>query len=155
MKNKTLATAAMAACVVTLFSSCATIFSGTTAMVNIDGEFTEPMTVTTSYQTYEDVVLPATVKVERKHLGGQHIRITSPNYTYEDIVLNRKVNGWAFGNILIGGLIGLAVDLGTNAVSKPGQDVYYIKSAPKSSHNVARPIKKEQIRGRFSDPSRT
>ena len=133
MKNKTLATAAMAACVVTLFSSCATIFSGT-----------EPMTVTTSYQTYEDVVLPATVKVERKHLGGQHIRITSPNYTYEDIVLNRKVNGWAFGNILIGGLIGLAVDLGTNAVSKPGQDVYYIKSAPKSSHNVARSIKKEE-----------
>ena len=112
-------------------------------MVNIDGKFTEPMTVTTSYQTYEDVVLPAEVKVDRKHLAGQHIRITSPNYTYEDIILNRKINGWAFGNILIGGLIGLCVDLGTNAVSNPGQDVYYVKSKPKNGNGEAIPKKEE------------
>lgn len=131
MKKKTLMMAAMAACVAILFSSCATIISGTTATVQIDGKFTEPMTITTSFQTYEEVVLPAEVKVDRKHLGGQHIRISSPNYTYDDIILNRKINGWAFGNILIGGLIGLGVDLGTNAVSKPGQDTYYIKANPK------------------------
>ena len=131
MKKKTLMMAAMAACVATLLSSCATIISGTTATVNIDGKFMEPMTVTTSYQTYEDVVLPTEVKVKRQHLDGQRIKISSPNYTYEDIILNRKTNGWAFGNILIGGLIGLGVDLGTNAVSKPGQDTYYIKATPK------------------------
>ena len=143
MKHQTTFTAAMAASVAALFNSCATIVSGTTAMVNIDGKFTEPMTVTTSYQTYEDVVLPAEVKVDRKHLAGQHIRITSPNYTYEDIILNRKINGWAFGNILIGGLIGLCVDLGTNAVSNPGQDVYYVKSKPKNGNGEAIPKKEE------------
>lgn len=37
MKNKALAMAVMAACVVTLFSSCATIFTGTTAMVSDQG----------------------------------------------------------------------------------------------------------------------
>ena len=136
--------AAMTACMSMMFSSCATIMSGTTATVQIDGKFTEPMTITTSFQTYEEVVLPAEVKVNRKHLGGQHIRITSPNYTYEDIILNRQINGWAFGNILIGGLIGLGVDLGTNAVSKPGQDMYYIKATPKNRNSEAQPKKEEE-----------
>ena len=101
------------------------------------------MTVTTSYQTYEDVVLPAEVKVKRQHLDGQHIKITSPNYTYEDIILNRTVNGWAFGNIVFGGLIGLGVDLGNNAVSKPGQDIYYIKATPKEQNTEAVPKEEE------------
>ena len=143
MKKKTLMMAAMAACVATLFSSCATIVSGTTATIQIDGKFTEPMTITTSYQTYEDVVLPAEVKVKRQHLDGQHIKITSPNYIYEDIILNRKVNGWAFGNIVFGGLIGLGVDLGNNAVSKPGQDIYYIKATPKEQNTEAVPKEEE------------
>ena len=131
MKKKTMMTAVMAACMATLFSSCATIVSGTAATVQIDGTFTEPMKIVTTYQTYEDVVLPAEVKVDRKHLGGQHIKITSPNYTYEDIILNRKVNGWAFGNILIGGLIGWGIDLGTNCVSKPAQTEFTITPKPK------------------------
>ena len=63
--------AVMAACMATLFSSCATIVSGTMATVQIDRKFTEPMKIVTTYQTYEDVVLPAEVKVDRKHLGGQ------------------------------------------------------------------------------------
>ena len=143
MKKKTMMMAAMAACVATLFSSCATIVSGTTATIQINGKFTEPMTITTSYQTYEDVVLPAEVKVKRQHLDGQHIKITSPNYTYEDIILNRTVNGWAFGNIVFGGLIGLGVDLGNNAVSKPGQDIYYIKATPKEQNTEAVPKEEE------------
>ena len=132
MKKNSIMTAVIVVSVMTLFSSCATIISGTTATVQIDGKFTEPMTITTSFQTYEEVVLPAEVKIKRQHLDGQHIKISSPNYTYEDIILNRQTNGWAFGNILIGGLIGLGVDLGTNAVSKPGQDTYYIKATPKN-----------------------
>ena len=134
MKKNSIMTAVIVVSVMTLFSSCATIISGTTATVQIDGKFTEPMTITTSFQTYEEVVLPAEVKIKRQHLDGQHIKISSPNYTYEDIILNRKTNGWAFGNILIGGLIGLGIDLGTNAVSKPGQEIYYIKAAPKNEN---------------------
>jgi len=36
-------------------------------------------------------------------------------------------NGWAFGNILLGGIIGWSVDLITNSVSKPAQDEYMIE----------------------------
>ena len=53
------------------------------------------------------------------------------------------MNGWAFGNIVFGGLIGLGVDLGNNAVSKPGQDIYYIKATPKEQNTEAVPKEEE------------
>ena len=37
-----------------------------------------------------------------------------------------------FCNILIGGLMGWGVDLGTNCVSKPSKKVYYIEGTPKA-----------------------
>ena len=40
------------------------------------------------------------------------------------VVLRKSINAWAWGNILIGGLIGLGIDLGTNAVSKPAIDYF-------------------------------
>ena len=118
-----------------LLSSCATIISGTSPSIHIDGNNPEPVTITTSYQTYENVNLPQVVKVKRKKLDGQRIQITSPNYDYKDIVLKKTVNGWTFGNILLGGLIGWGVDLGTNAVSKPKQDTFHVSPTPKEKAN--------------------
>ena len=114
-----------------LLSSCATIISGSSPSISIDGNVPEPVTITTSYQTYENVNLPQVVKVKRKKLDGQRIQITSPNYSFKDIVLKKAINGWTFGNILLGGVIGWAVDLGTNAVSKPEQDNFYVHPTPK------------------------
>lgn len=118
-----------------LLSSCATIISGTTPSIHIDGNNPEPVTITTSYQTYENVNLPQVVKVKRKKLDGQRIQITSPNYNYRDIVLKKTINGWTFANILLGGVIGWAVDLGTNAVSNPQQDTFFVNPTPKEKSN--------------------
>ena len=117
---------------VLLMSSCATIISGSNPSISIDGNVTEPVTISTSYQTYENVNLPQVVKVKRKKLDGQRIQITSQNYTFKDIVLKKTINGWTFGNILLGGIIGWAVDLGTNAVSKPEQDNFFVNPIPKT-----------------------
>jgi hypothetical protein len=45
--------------------------------------------------------------------------------------LSKTVNGWAFGNILLGGIIGWGVDLGTNCVVKPAQTVFDVQPQPK------------------------
>ena len=116
-----------------MFSSCATIITGTTSKVTIDGDVNEPVTITTSFQTYEDVELPQVVKISRKALDGQRIQIESEHYKFKDVVLRKSINGWAWGNILIGGLIGLGIDLGTNAVSKPAIDSFNIKPIPKEN----------------------
>ena len=99
----------------TLFSSCATIVSGGDPSITINSSSVfEPVTITTEKQSYPNVTLPAVVQVKRKKLDGQRIRIEAENYKFEDIVLRKAVNGWAFGNILLGGLIGWSIDLMTN-----------------------------------------
>ena len=111
--------------VVTLFSSCATIVAGGDPSV----------TITTEKQTYPNVTLPAVVQVKRKKLDGQRIRIEAENYKFQDIVLRKAVNGWAFGNILLGGIIGWSVDLITNCVSKPAQEEFNIEPTFKKKEN--------------------
>ena len=55
-----------------LCSSCATIISGSTADIHIDGKVDEHLTVVTTHGEYQDLSLPATVKVKRRSLDGQH-----------------------------------------------------------------------------------
>ena len=126
-----------------MLSSCATIITGTTSKVTIDGDVDEPVTITTSFQTYEDVELPQVVKISRKAIDGQRIQIESEHYKFKDIVLRKSINGWAWGNILIGGLIGLGIDLGTNAVSKPAINSFNIKPKPKENKEATN-IEKEE-----------
>lgn len=89
------------------------------------------MTIITEKQTYPNVQLPYTVRVNRHHIDGQRIKVQSEKGEYRDIVLEKKVNGWAWGNILIGGLVGWGVDLITNCVSKPSKTNYYLEEKRK------------------------
>ena len=129
MNIKLLFKAALIAAVMPiLLSSCATIVSGGSPTITIDGNLTEPVTITTTKHTYPNVTLPCVVKVNRHKLDGQRIYIQSETTRYKDVVLEKSINGWAFGNILIGGLIGWGIDLGTNCVSKPAQTHFYINA---------------------------
>ena len=114
-----------------LCSSCATIVSGGDPCITIKSDIKESVTIVTTKETYQNIVLPAVVKVSRHKLDGQRITITSDNYKFNDIVLSKAVNEWAFGNILIGGLVGWGIDLCTNAVVKPSQHEFYIQAFPK------------------------
>ena len=48
-------------------------------------------------------------------------------------MLRKTLNAWTLGNILIGGLIGWGIDLGTNCVSKPAQTEFTITPLPKKN----------------------
>lgn len=109
------------------FSSCATIVAGGSPRITIDGDTKAPVTIITEKQTYPNVQLPYTVQVNRHHIDGQRIQIQSENGSYHDIVLEKKVNSWTWGNILIGGLVGWGLDLITNCVAKPSKPTYFIE----------------------------
>ncbi len=114
-----------------LLSSCATIFAGGSPKILIEGNVDEPVNITTDKQVYDNVKLPAMVEVKRHAIEGKRIQITSEHYNFNDIVLQKKIEGWTWGNIAIGGLIGWAIDMGTNCVSKPKQTQYTITPLPK------------------------
>lgn len=127
MRSKRIISTGLATTVISIMlSSCATIVSGGSPSITIDGNIKEPVTIKTEKQTYTNVTLPQTVKVKRHKLEGQRISIQSETKRYKDIVLEKSTNAWAFGNILLGGLIGWFVDLGTNAVCVPSQKHFYV-----------------------------
>lgn len=109
-----------------MFTSCATILSGGSPKVTIDGNISEPVTITTAKQVYENVTLPCVVKVNRHKIDEQRIQVRSATQRYSDVVLTKKINGVTWANILLGGLIGWGIDLCTNCVSKPEQTMFYV-----------------------------
>ena len=129
-KNMTKLVGTMAASF--LLCSCASLISGNTATVTIDGSIDEPVTIITSYDVYPDTLLPIEVKVRRRHLDGQHIKIQSTNYSFHDIILHKTINPWAIGSFAIYG-VGGVIDLLTNAVSDPVQKKFLIKPNGPSS----------------------
>lgn len=115
-----------------LYSSCATIISGTSAKIQIDGAVDEHVNIVTSKNVYRDISLPTTVEVKRRSLDGQHIQISSENYAFSDIVLQKSNNPWSILSAAFYG-VPLLVDLMTNAASEPAQDHFFITpDAPRS-----------------------
>ncbi len=116
-------------------TSCATIIAGGSPKISIYGDRNEPVTIITEKEVYSDVKLPYQVKVRRHKIDGQRIIIKSDKYDYPDIMLEKRINEWTFGNIVIGGLIGWGVDLITNSVSKPNQTRFYIEGTNNQQTN--------------------
>jgi hypothetical protein len=57
---------------------------------------------------------PVTAKLKRK--DKHSVRIDMAGYQPFQATIERKVSGWVWGNIIFGGLIGLAVDAGTGGM---------------------------------------
>jgi hypothetical protein len=111
--------------VIVLFSRCATIVSKTSYNVYIH---TDPARATVSVTNINGKEIykgasPATVRLNAGagffKKAAYHVKITSPGFEERIIPVTFKLNGWYFGNLLIGGLIGmLIVDPATGAMWK-------------------------------------
>ena len=102
------------------FSSCATIMRGSNQKVII---LSQPKVANVEIDGLNAGQTPYLARLERrkKHV----VRITLDGYTPYEVTLNRKMNGWIFGNLLLGGLIGIAVDVATGSMySLTPKDVY-------------------------------
>ena len=93
------------------FSGCATIIHGTTQEVSFTSDPTSADVVIDGMKLGET---PFTAELDR---GDKHtVEIRLDGYEPYTMVLNKKVSGWVWGNLVFGGLIGLAVDAGTGAL---------------------------------------
>lgn len=123
--------------VICSMTSCATLFDGGSPKVTVNSTTIPagtPVTITTENYVYRDVTLPCRVKVRRHGIDGQRIHVASAHKQYPDIILEKKVNAWTWGNILIGGVIGWSVDLITNCVAKPKQSTVYVNDVQTQSY---------------------
>lgn len=88
-----------------LITGCATIIHGTRQDVGISST---PTGASVTIDNLQSGTTPVFSKLRRKE--NHVVRITLPGYQPMDLTLTSSVSGWVWGNVAIGGLIGLAVD---------------------------------------------
>lgn len=101
-----------------LMGSCATIVSGHKQMVSFSSGPSEAKII---IDGKEIGTTPLTTKVKRT---ARVIKFRKEGYTDAEYVMNRRFNGWFIGNILIGGPIGMIVDLINGAYVHTDANVY-------------------------------
>ncbi len=74
------------------------------------------------------VTTPGEVKLKRNK--NHVVRIEKEGYQPANMMIDNELSGWVFGNILVGGLIGLAIDMGTGAAFKLDPDTINVTLSP-------------------------
>ena len=92
-------------CFITSISGCATIMHGTKQKVGISST-PSGASVNVDGVSYGKTPVAANLDRNDDHI----VVIKMDGYEPYETMLTKKVSGWVWGNILIGGLIGLAVD---------------------------------------------
>lgn len=93
--------------------ACGTVMHGPTQEVGISSN---PSMASVSINGYYIGNTPVVADLRRK--DPQMIRIELEGYEIYETTLTRQVSGWVWGNILIGGLIGLIIDVSTGGMYK-------------------------------------
>ena len=109
-----------------LFTGCASIISGRHQAVTFKSS---PDEATVSIDGRAIGKTPITTQVDRKS-GAQVVTIEKQGYKTETIQLKSTVNGWLFGNFLLGGVFGSTTDSVTGAAYAYSQDQFFITLNP-------------------------
>ena len=96
---------------VILISSCASIMSTSKQTVGFSSN-PQKASVFVDNMKIGDTPISSSLLRKREHT----VRIELEGYLPYETTLTKKLNGWFFGNILIGGLIGVVVDASTGAM---------------------------------------
>ena len=93
--------------------NCATIVNGRNQKVPV---VTIPDGATVTMETTQQIS-PATLSLDRSH-NFYVIKVEKEGYKTVEITLKRGNNGWLWGNVLFGGIIGLVIDFSTSSAYK-------------------------------------
>jgi len=88
-----------------LLTGCATVMHGTQQDV---GFGSVPTSAKITVDNQRSATTPTVMKLSRK--DNHVVRIELDGYLPYEATLTRGVSGWVWGNLVIGGLVGLAVD---------------------------------------------
>jgi uncharacterized protein YceK len=94
-------------------SACASIMHGTSQDVGISST---PTSASVTVDNAAKGQTPYVAKLSRK--DNHIIHIAADGYDPADLTLTRSTSGWVWGNLLFGGIIGLAVDAITGGLYK-------------------------------------
>jgi len=109
-------------------SSCATIVTGTSQEVSFDSE---PRGVEVSVGGKVLGTTPFTIKMDKKK--DQNAEFTLAGYKKQTRPLATKMEGWFWGNIIFGGLIGSTTDAMSGSIHEYSPNKYYVTMISESA----------------------
>lgn len=122
--------------------SCATIVHGTTQSIGITSTPDGATIIIDGEQ--QPSKTPANVNLKRKK--NHIVQLNKEGFVPDSRSITKKASGWMVGNILLGGIIGLFVDLGTGGGFNlnPENLHFDLKSAPKEIQPEKEPVLPEE-----------
>ena len=114
----------------TMLAGCATIMNQTTQAIGISSS---PTGASVTVDSMPHGKTPVVAKLSRK--DHHVVTIELAGYQPYEATLTRRVSGWVWGNVLFGGLIGLAVDAMSGGLYKltPDQIVAQLQKGARAS----------------------
>lgn len=100
-------------CCLIQFTGCATIISGKHQDVPMNSD---PSGAIILVNGVERGTTPATIELRRK--DDHEVTFEKAGYLPKTQWMQTKTNGWIFGNIILGGIIGIIIDWSTGAKNK-------------------------------------
>ncbi|MGC4129404.1 MAG: PEGA domain-containing protein [Bergeyella sp.] len=101
-------------------TSCATILTGSKDSITFNSQ---PEGAKVVFQGTEKCVTPCTTEIQRS-LGKRSVEIKKEGYETKELKLEKTFNPVTLVNILLGGVIGIGIDLGTGSFLKYDPKVY-------------------------------
>ena len=95
-----------------LLSGCATIVTGSDQSIQVDST---PGNAVVTLNGTQHGTTPVKLNVQR-NASEAKLQISLSGFEPKEIKLKKSTNGWVWGNILLGGIIGVAVDASTGAM---------------------------------------
>lgn len=114
MKNKaTICLLVLCGLVALVSSGCCSIMSGSTQEIPISST---PPGATVTADNGTSITTPGAIVLKRK---VKHTLVADlAGYPQQQVQLEKKLNNWVWGNILIGGIIGLVIDMVSGSVDE-------------------------------------
>ncbi len=111
---------------VTLIVSCGTLTGKTARKITLySNQNVGYVNLNVDGEQYNNVILPFDVKVKGKN-NPSNIVATTKDYQAK-LNVNKKFSiGTALGNVVFGGIIGIAIDMSTGALMQPEHKQYYL-----------------------------
>ena len=114
----------MCSAILSLATSCASIFCGSKAKVTFDCNVKEGVALTIDGIKHYNVNFPFTTKVKRG-FDDTIVKAEAESYQTETIVIDKKFNPVAIINLCE--VLGWAIDAATGAITKPDSNYYQIE----------------------------
>jgi len=96
-----------------MITGCASLFNASPSLLNVMTDPQNAKVTITGLQNMERLTkqTPCTVYLNK---GSDYtVKIELAGYQSEEIPIRRSISGWFWGNLLIGGIIGMVIDYGT------------------------------------------